>query len=56
MKLAGKNAKWPSLAPVVASSWPKDAAYSPLVKIVDGAGRPVTPGAINCPVVGTATP
>jgi hypothetical protein len=56
LALAGKHAGWPADAPPQASSWPKAAAYSPLAKVVDGAGRPVIDGAINCPIVGTSAP
>jgi hypothetical protein len=56
LQLAESEAKWPSAAPLQASSWPKGAGYSPLAKVADKAGRPVVDGTINCPIVGTAAP
>jgi hypothetical protein len=56
LKLTSAKRSWPSDAPVSASSWPKGEGYSPLAKIVDRTGRPVTPGTVNCPIVGTAAP
>jgi hypothetical protein len=56
LKLTGEHPEWPSGAPAEASSWPKGRGYSPLAAVVDGAGRPVVEGAINCPIVGTAAP
>jgi hypothetical protein len=54
--LTAKGSRWPPTEPLAASSWPKSAGYSPLSAIVDGSGRPVVAGAINCPIVGTASP
>jgi hypothetical protein len=56
LRLTGDAARWPADAPARAASWPKGTAYSPLVKIVDSADRPVVEGVINCPIVGTAAP
>jgi hypothetical protein len=56
LKLAKPEAKWPPATPVTASTWPKGSGYSPLAQVLDGAGRPVVDGAINCPIVGTAAP
>jgi len=56
LKLDAKRAKWPPAAPLQASTWPKGVGYSPLAKVLDGAGHPLVPGAINCPIVGTAAP
>lgn len=54
MKLKGAKARWPSAEPLEALTWPKGPGYSPLVRVTDGADRPVIPGTINCPIVGTA--
>ncbi|HEX4826563.1 MAG TPA: hypothetical protein VFV19_19865 [Candidatus Polarisedimenticolaceae bacterium] len=35
-----------------AKAWPKGAGYSPLVRVVDGAGKVLIP-MMNCPIVGT---
>jgi hypothetical protein len=56
LNLTGKDSSWPPIGPVEASTWPKGTAYSPLAKVVDGAGRPLIEGVINCPIVGTAAP
>jgi len=54
LKLAGK--RWGADGPLTAASWPKSAGYAPLAKVLDRSGRPALQGAINCPIVGTATP
>jgi hypothetical protein len=56
LKVTGEHPKWPPSAPVEASNWPKGTGYSPLARVVDPAGRPVLEGAINCPIVGSASP
>jgi hypothetical protein len=48
--------RWPAGDPASAATWPKGPGYSPLVAIVDAKGKSVVPGAVNCPIVGTATP
>ncbi len=56
LKVTGRDAHWPSKAPVQAANWPKGTGYSPLARVVDGAGRPVIKGTINCPIVGPSAP
>ncbi len=56
LSVSAADARWPSGAPASAAAWPKGKGYSPLVTIVDGVGKPVVKGTVNCPIVGTATP
>lgn len=46
---------WPPRL-LTTTTWPNAPGYTPLVAIVDGAGHPETPGPVNCPIVGTASP
>jgi hypothetical protein len=56
LTITDRDARWPSHAAAQASSWPKGTGYSPLARVVDGKGRPVVAGTVNCPIVGTAVP
>jgi hypothetical protein len=56
LTITGRDARWPNQSAAQASSWPKGPGYSPLARIVDGKGRPVIAGAVNCPIVGSAAP
>jgi hypothetical protein len=56
LEARGGTGGWPSGQPLIASKWPKEPGYSPLARVVDGAGRPVLDGALNCPIVGTSSP
>ena len=56
LRVMHRDARWPSHVPAQASSWPQGTGYSPLARVVDGSGRPVIEGTVNCPIVGTAAP
>jgi len=56
LKLPAATPRLTPAAQLSAAAWPKGPGYSPLASIVDRTGRPVVEGAINCPIVGTATP
>ena len=56
LKLPAGVLHWPSKAPIQAVNWPKGMGYSPLARVVDGAGHPVLEGTIDCPIVGSAVP
>ena len=54
--ISGDGGAWPPKSPLASMSWPKHPGYSPLARIEDASGRPIVPGSINCPLVGTSAP